>query len=40
MGSSNSSVFLGSCYKRGYEHAINEGIVGTDDSSLVEKNRL
>ena len=23
--------------KRGYEHAINEGIVGTDDSSLVEK---
>lgn len=23
--------------KKGYEHAINEGIVGTDDSSLVEK---
>lgn len=23
--------------KKGYEHAMNEGIVGTDDSSLVEK---
>lgn len=24
--------------KEGYEHAINEGIIGTDDSSLVEKS--
>lgn len=29
--------FWTSLIKQGYEHAINEGIIGTDDSSLVEK---
>jgi 2-C-methyl-D-erythritol 4-phosphate cytidylyltransferase len=29
--------FWKSVIKKGYEHAINESIVGTDDSSLVEK---
>ena len=31
------SMFWTHLIMKGYEHAMNEGIVGTDDSSLVER---